>query len=439
MSDTSRHGRHYSSAAHPAWRTRAALFVVSCSLWRPAEAAPELARSHRSDAAGARSDVGTAPAPPQALPGGPLAGLTTAEQRLFAAGRAAFEADEDLKSGLGPVFNESACNRCHNRAGVGGAGLQSVVLAGKLDGHGFDALIDQGGPSFALVSVSQLRSVEVRRSIPDCKLPSDGELVPAEANVIARRRTTALFGLGLVDATPDVTFTALAANQPRAIRGRAARVSNISRRTSSVGKFGWKAQMPTLFQFAGTAYLNELGITNPEYPNEQAPLGSTELLAACDLVSGLEDGGEKVQRVTDFMSLLAPIAPLEQTPASRAGGALFNRIGCAGCHTPSLTSGESPIAALAHQEYRPFSDFLLHDMGALADQIAEGDAAPREMRTAPLWGLRKNSTRLLHDGRARTVTDAITLHDGQGAVSRDAFRALSENERARLLAFLNTL
>jgi CxxC motif-containing protein (DUF1111 family) len=270
-------------------------------------------------------------------------------------------------------------------------------------------------------------------------LPSDGERVPEEANVIARRRTTALFGLGLVDATPDASFIALAAKQPRAIRGRAARVSNLSRHTSSVGKFGWKAQMPTLFQFAGAAYLNELGITNPEYPSEQAPLGSSALLGACDLVPGLEDGGEKVQSVTDFMSLLAPIAPLEQTPAARAGGALFDRIGCSGCHTPSLTSGESPIASLAHQQYHPFSDFLLHDMGALADQISEGDAAPREMRTAPLWGLRKNATRLLHDGRARTVSDAITLHEGQGAASRDAFRALSEKHREQLLAFLNTL
>jgi CxxC motif-containing protein (DUF1111 family) len=435
MLNLSQRGRsHHGVAAR--WRTGTALLLLCGSLGRPAEAEPERLRSPRHQLVRTPSGVGPET---QAVAGGPFAGLTPGEQQLFQTGREAFEADEDVTSGLGPVFNESACNRCHNRGGVGGAGLQSVVLAGKLDAHGFDALIDQGGPSFALVSVSQLRSVEVRRSIPDCKLPSDGERVPPEANVIARRRTTALFGLGLVDATPDATFIALAATQPKEIRGRAARVSNISGHAGSVGKFGWKAQMPTLFQFAGAAYLNELGITNPEYPNEQAPLGSVELLAACDLVPGLEDAGEKVQRVTQFMSLLAPVAPLEQTPAARAGDVLFNRIGCAGCHVPSLTSGPSPIGALAHQKYSPFSDFLLHDMAALADQIAEADAAPREMRTAPLWGLRKNSTRLLHDGRAKTVADAISFHDGQGAASRDAFRALSDQGREQLLAFLNTL
>jgi CxxC motif-containing protein (DUF1111 family) len=119
---------------------------------------------------------------------------------------------------------------------------------------------------------------------------------------------------------------------------------------------------------------------------------------------------------------------------------LFDRIGCAGCHVRALTSALSPIAALSEQVYAPFSDFLLHDMGVLGDGIAEGDAGPQEMRTAPLWGARLvGATRLLHDGRAHSFEDAIERHDGQGAAARTAFAALSERERQQLVAFLSTL
>jgi CxxC motif-containing protein (DUF1111 family) len=375
-----------------------------------------------------------------ALPGEPVAGLAPAELERFQLGRAEFERDAEIQDGLGPLFNESACNRCHNRGGVGGAGLQTVVLAGRLDAGGFDSLSFEGGPAFAVTSVSQLRSASVRQAIPDCRLPSDGESVPERANVVARRRTTALFGLGLVDATPDATFIALAQKQPSKVRGRPAFVTNIVQQRLTLGKFGWKAQFPTLVQFAGAAFLNELGITNPEFSNEQTPFGKQALLLGCDLVPGLEDDGRKVRRATDFMTLLTPPSPLEQDPDARAGDALFTTIGCASCHVRTLTSGQSPIAALAHRDYHPFSDFLLHDMGALADGIGnDGAARPSEMRTAPLWGLHLNPDRLLHDGRAKTPASAITQHDGQALAARNAFNSLSEKQQHQLLAFLQTL
>ncbi len=185
----------------------------------------------------------------------------------------------------------------------------------------------------------------------------------------------------------------------------------------------------------------EMGITNPEFAAEQPPLGDASLLSACDLVPQLEDDGEGVRRLTEFMQLLAPIPPLPQTPEARQGDALFTEVGCDGCHVRRIISGSSPIPALSQRKYAPFSDFLLHDMGSLGDNIGgEGEAAPREMRTAPLWGGHlSGSSRLLHDGRAKSFTEAIEAHDGQGAAARDAFSRLSGDQRQHLLAFLATL
>jgi CxxC motif-containing protein (DUF1111 family) len=345
-----------------------------------------------------------------------------------------------IESGLGPLFNESACNRCHNKRGVGGGGIQSAVLGGHGDGGVFDPLSAQGGPSFAANSVLFEPATQVQRLIPNCKLPRDGEPLPAEANVVTRRRTTPLFGLGLVDTTADSSFVELARRQPAAIRGRVARVKDLASGASRVGKFGWKAQAPSLHQFSGLALLMELGVTSPEFAVEQAPLGDAARVGACDVVPEPEDDGRDVERMTDFMRLLAPVTPLAGGSEARAGDAMFSRLGCDGCHVRRLRSGPGPIASLSEREYAPYSDFLLHDMGALGDGISEGDAGPREMRTAPLWGLHlAGSGRLLHDGRARSFDEAVQRHAGQGARSRDAFMRASEEERRALIAFLETL
>jgi CxxC motif-containing protein (DUF1111 family) len=380
----------------------------------------------------------------QGLGGAALPGLTAAENDAFVAGKEAFEEIEALDDGLGPVFNEKACANCHDQGATGGPGNQFEVRAGQLTGSVFDPLTAQGGNLFDLSSVTSLQGNQ-QQEIPGCTLGRDGEPVPANANVLALRRTTGLFGLGLVDATPEATFAALAAAQPPAIRGRVAQVFNIAEGHDTMGKFGWKAQVPTLHQFSGDAYLNEMGITNPEFPTEQPPLGNPALIAPCDVVPEspgvTEDDGEDVNNFTNFMSFLAPIAAQAQNQAAAEGDALFTQIGCAGCHTRTLASGDSPVGALAHQTYHPFSDFLLHDMGSLGDNIGgNGDAGLREMRTAPLWGLRTlNPNELLHDGRAHSLDDAIAQHDGQGAAARDAFNALSAVQQSRLLAFLNTL
>jgi CxxC motif-containing protein (DUF1111 family) len=145
-----------------------------------------------------------------------------------------------------------------------------------------------------------------------------------------------------------------------------------------------------------------------------------------------------VQRFTDFMTLLAPPPRGKLASPDAEGEVRFAKIGCASCHTPTLTSGASPIAALANQTFHPFSDFLLHDMGSLGDGITQGGASGRQMRTAPLWGVR-TQTALLHDGRAGSLTEAIQLHDGQAAAARDNFAALNARQQAKVIAFLNSL
>ena len=309
----------------------------------------------------------------------------------------------------------------------------------------FESLQASGGQLFDLFSVANLTGNE-QHAIPNCTLAKNGEPVPATATVTAKRRTQALFGLGFVDATPDQTFIDLAANQPVAIQGHPNMVFNISANQITVGKFGWKAQVPTLFQFSGDAYLNEMGITNPEFPNEQPPLGNPATIANCDLLPEspgvVEDDGDDVVAFTNFMAMLAPVAPLAQNAAAQAGDALFTQIGCDGCHVRTLTAGASPFTAISNQPYHPFSDFLLHDMGSLGDNIGDnGTAGLTEMRTAPLWGLRLVDAKhqLLHDGRATSLSDAILRHDGQALAARNAFAALSSTNQNNLLAFLKTL
>jgi CxxC motif-containing protein (DUF1111 family) len=367
----------------------------------------------------------------QAVAGDALPGLTTAQQAAFAEGKVAFNEVETVADGLGPVFNEKSCGSCHNISGVGGTGVQFEVRAGRLVNGVFDSLVSQGGQLFQLFGVAG--------QIPGCTVT--GEVVPSNANVVAKRRTTSLFGLGLVDATPDATFTALAASQAAAIRGRVNMVFNISAGRNTVGKFGWKAQVPTLFQFSGDAYLNEMGITNPQFPNENPPQGNAALIAPCDRVPGLEDDGEDVQLFTDFMQVLAPAPRPSVSPQAQAGDAVFTRAGCDGCHVRNLTSGSNSIAALSNKTFHPFSDFLLHDMGSLGDNIGDqGQAGLRQMRTAPLWGLRlANPNDLTHDGRAHSIEAAIRAHDGQGAASRNAFNGLSTTDQQNLVEFIKTL
>ena len=365
------------------------------------------------------------------LIGDALSGLTAVQLAEFSDGKNQFVELETADRGLGPAFNDVSCGSCHTAGGIGGESARLVTRVGKITSGAFNPLVNEGG--------ELLQANGVGRAVAGCTFL--GEVVPADATVVVHRRTTALFGLGFVDVTTDDTLEDLAASEPVAIRGRVNKVFNISKNTVTVGKFGWKDQNPTLFQFSGDAYINEMGFTSPQFPNENLPQGNAGTLAACDTVLGLEDDGADVAAFNSFMRLLAPPSRGSSNNSVRAGDQLFTQLGCDGCHTRTLKTSNSSVAALAFKTYHPFSDFLLHDMGTLGDGIPDqGLASAREMRTAPLWGLRFfDQTALLHDGRAHSLTDAVLQHDGQGAVASKAFAALPSSDRNDLFAFLNSL
>ncbi|TMB41106.1 MAG: thiol oxidoreductase, partial [Deltaproteobacteria bacterium] len=172
----------------------------------------------------------------------------------------------------------------------------------------------------------------------------------------------------------------------------------------------------------------------PRFPDENCPQGNCASLAQNPSPGVNDPDGSALAQVNDFVRFLGP--PPRGAPGS--GSAMFAAIGCSFCHVQTLVTAPNASGAFDRVAYHPFSDFLLHDMGSLGDGIDQGDAKGAEMRTQPLWGV-SQQTRLLHDGRVRTIADAILAHDGQGKPARDRFAALSDSERRALLAFLDTL
>jgi CxxC motif-containing protein (DUF1111 family) len=375
--------------------------------------------------------------------GDPLPGVTATEQANFLAGQAQFQNVEAVADGLGPVFNEDSCVLCHttivNGLSVVGAGSARLETRFGLTVNGvFDPLDGTSASGLNLGgSLMQDHAIGLVGGIT--YVP---EVVPPQANVVALRRTTPLFGLGLVDNVPDSTFQQIAlaeqANSPTTA-GRVSIVFDTASQTPGrVGKFGWKCQEPTLFSFSGDAYLNEMGITTTMFPVENCPQGNCSLLNNPALPPVPNDDNGDLVKFTNFMTFLGPPPQLPLTNQARQGQAIFSKIGCADCHLPSLTTGPNSSAALNQVTFFPYSDFLLHDMGTLGDGIAQSDAGQTEMRTAPLWGVRLQTV-LLHDGSATSIRQAIRKHRGQGEPARNAFVNLNDNQQAALVAFLNSL
>jgi CxxC motif-containing protein (DUF1111 family) len=269
-----------------------------------------------------------------------------------------------------------------------------------------------------------------------------GEVVPVQATISAGRRTTPLFGLGLVNAVPDATLQQLANLEQQFTPNTAGRVNVLTDQATGepiAGRFGWKCQQGSLFTFSGDAYLNEMGITTPLFPSENCPQGNCALLAANPAPSNPnEPDNDDLEAFTSFMSLLAPPPSVALSSSAKSGAKTFVAIGCVNCHFPALQTGNNSIAALSNVTFFPYSDFLLHDMGSLADGIAQSGAGQTEMRTAPLWGVRVLTT-FLHDGRASSLSQAILMHAGQGLAARNQFAALRKSDQANLIAFLNSL
>jgi CxxC motif-containing protein (DUF1111 family) len=362
--------------------------------------------------------------------GDPLPGLSHDLLARFQAGKVVFEKTFDVPGGLGPVFNDTSCVNCHDQGAVGGGDNRLETHFGQVTNGVFNPLTALGGQLIQEQGIGMFNGVTFV-----------GEFVPPQANVVAQRRTNPLFGLGLVDAVPDQTLQELAQleqlNTPDTA-GRVNVVLDVPSGQQHVGRFGWKCQIATLLDFNGNAFNNEMGITTLFFPGENPPQGNTALLAANPARTNPNDTVATVMQSTDFTAFLAPPPRLALTHESRAGAALFLRIGCADCHVPALQTGPNTVSALDRVVFFPFSDFLLHDMGSLGDGIVQSGAQGNEMRTAPLWGARVR-TSYLHDGRAKTVRDAILAHEGQGITARNGFAALGENAQDRILEFINSL
>jgi CxxC motif-containing protein (DUF1111 family) len=381
-------------------------------------------------------------APPQSLapaavsqgrpsqPGNPLPGISADEFELFRIGLADFVEVEEAGEGLGPVFNGLGCAQCHATPAIGGISPVAEVRVGYLDDDGTFTVL--GGDT--LYHLFSLPNQECQPSIPP------------EANVIARRIPIPLFGAGLVEAIPDETILALGDPEDRdadGIRGRAAVVVDVGTGQQRIGRFGWKAQHATLLTFGADAYRNEMGITNDLFRNEVGAGIDPEALRLCDLASDPEDAREPLtglRGIDAFEAFMKFLAPLDRGPIDERvirGEAVFQSIGCATCHVPVLTTGQSSNPVFDRRGVPLFSDLLLHDVGT-GDGIEQASARPGEIRTPALWGLRFRRP-LLHDGSAATPQQAVLRHGNEAARAAEQYRELPEDDKAALRAFLDSL
>lgn len=377
------------------------------------------------------------PVQPQARSGEALLDLDAQQELRFDQGRIQFERTILIEDGLGPTFNQTSCASCHNNP-VGGHGNQTVTQFGRLDKKGgFDPLLALGG------SLLQANAIN-----DNCI-----EVVPVQANVTSLRVTLGSLGFGLIEAIPDADLLAVRDAQDPSIRGVARTVQSLEEPgVDRIGRFGWKSQIATILTFSADAATNEMGLTNRLLPEENAPNGNTEVLEQYDLVPDPEDvadseGMEYIDRVTDFQRFMA--APPQTPRSGMLGESLLATIGCTGCHVAEFTtsSDSSVEAALRNKVIKPYSDFLLHDMGLASDGIGDGPISGRYMRTPVLWGI-KGRNPLWHDGRFADgtfqdrVRDAIAEHDvfgSQGRPSAQAFAGLTASDQDAIIRFLMSL
>jgi CxxC motif-containing protein (DUF1111 family) len=362
--------------------------------------------------------------------GSPLEGITAGDFERFRIGLGDFTEVETAGDGLGPAFNGTGCSQCHNIPAIGGVGPMTEVRAGRRGEDGkFTELA--GGTLFHLFST------------PPHKCQAQ---IPPEANVIARRASIPLFGVGLVEAIADETIVGLEDPEDRdgdGIRGRAARIFDVATKRERIGRFGWKAQQATLLAFAGDAYRNEMGITNDLFPEEVALGVDPATLRLCDPTSDPEDvrnrvtGLRGIDNFESFMKFLAPVGRGAVGEKERQGERLFGEMGCGTCHVPALRTGPHANPVFDRKSVPLYSDLLLHNVGT-GDGIEQGAATGDEIRTPALWGLRFRRP-FLHDGSAATLDDAIRRHEAEAGRTRERYAGSAEGEREALLAFLRSL
>ena len=413
--------------------------------------------------------------------GEPLPNLTPGQLALFKAGRDEFMATQEIADGLGPRMNLNSCVGCHLQPAAGGSSPREnpQVAFATLDGatNVVPSFISLNGPvrEARFVrnpdgtpdgGVHSLFTIQGRRDAPGCQLAQPDFATAAARHNVIFRIPTPVFGAGLIEQIPDAAILAnqasnAAAKRALGIRGRPNIVfagnaisgqANFNGNDGTAARFGWKAQDKSLLLFAGEAYNVEMGITNELFQTERDETADCQFVAepndATDTeAQSLTDALSGTEKFAFFMRFLAPPKPSPSFPGGAPsianGRTLFDTVGCAHCHTPTMTTGPSTaVAALSSQPVNLFSDLLVHDMGiGLADGISQGQAGPREFRTAPLWGLGQRVF-FLHDGRTSDLLVAIGQHRGTGSEANLVilrFNQLSEPNKQDLLNFLRSL
>ena len=355
----------------------------------------------------------------------------------FGAAAEEFTGPETVEDGLGPIFNAAGCGECHMVPTLGGSSQITEKRAGYYDGATF---FDHPGGSLI-----QDRATDP--SLQELMLRSWGN--GAHPNVTALRSSLSVLGDGFVEAINSNTLDAIRMAQPAQMRGRLIQVPVLETPGAQrAGRFGWKNQQASLVSFSADAYVNEMGITSPLQPDEPTSNGNE----VDDPVPGVDDEGVDVELFALFMrSTKAPPRDLTRaaTEDARDGSRIFGTIGCATCHTPSITTaapgtlingGALRVAeALGNKIIHPFGDFLLHDIDTGDGIVQNGGEQTRNMvRTVPLWGLRTRG-RFMHDGLSFNLIDAIRRHGNQALSARNAFVALTPGDKNKLIDFLLSL
>ncbi len=377
-----------------------------------------------------------------------------------------------VNSGIGPIFNNTSCIGCHPRDGRAPFPNDINQLSGFFLRSSIDGTDPHGGPNPVPGFGGQLQNqaifghdAEVKFNVtyedlietfadgtqvtlkkPIYSIASSYVTLPGNI-MFSPRLAPPVFGLGLLEAIPEASILAqedVNDADGDGISGKANYVWDPETQSIQLGRFGWKANAPSILVQSAGAYVEDMGITNPIFPNET---GNNQANGQ----DGLTDDPEITQEILDQVALycrtLAVPAPrnIESSSVQR-GAALFEEIQCASCHTPQQKSGNFPgIPAISNQTFYPYTDMLLHDMGEdLADGRPDFEADGNEWKTRPLWGigltqLINGHTDLLHDGRAKNITEAILWHGGEALKAKENFKALHATDRQALLDFINSL
>jgi CxxC motif-containing protein (DUF1111 family) len=366
----------------------------------------------------------------------------------FARDQEVYEQNHSVETGLGPVYNATACVSCHENPNSGGASQFTELRVGHKD--------ENGNFVNPTIFINDGKNTITGRSIVNDRAigPEAQEHIPATENIRALRAALNTLGDGFVEAIDDRTLIAIAERQPELSEGRVhgevvqAPIFEAPGQTR-VGRFGWKDQHSSLLSFIGDAYLNEMGVTNRLRPTDVTTVLKTTKDPE-DLPDdlGLADIDHFAQFIRGTMVPPRDNA-LAATPTAIRGGELFSRVGCGVCHVQSITTAPAGTVidggmfvvpdALGDKIIHPFGDFLLHDIGTGDGivQVGPQDTA-NKLRTAPLWGLR-TKPRFMHDLGSLSLEDAISRHEGEAHEPAKRFKELSPEERQALITFLNTL